>query len=81
MRVVFVIFIRRFLNETFGECGRPTVAWQIDPFGHSSELAIEFAEMGYDSLFVSRIDYEDHKRRKDYQTMEMIWRPDTSLGG
>ncbi|XP_065217445.1 lysosomal alpha-mannosidase-like [Planococcus citri] len=70
----------KFLNDTFEECGRPTVAWQIDPFGHSSELAIEFAEMGYDSLFVSRIDYEDHSVRKNSKQMEMIWRPDTSLG-
>lgn len=70
----------KFLNETFEACGRPTVAWQIDPFGHSSELALEFAEMGYDSLFVSRIDYEDHAARKESKRMEMIWRPDTSLG-
>lgn len=43
-------------------------------------MAIEFAEMGFDSLFVSRIDYEDHIARKASKQMEMIWRADTSLG-
>ena len=29
-----------FLAETFGECGRPKVAMQIDTFGHSREQAL-----------------------------------------
>lgn len=70
----------RFLNDTFGECARPRVAWQIDPFGHSSEVAAEFAEMGFDGLVISRIDYADKAVRRSQKTMEMVWRPDVNMG-
>lgn len=76
----FLCITFRFLNDTFGECGRPKAAWQIDPFGHSGEVGIEFAEMGFDGLFVGRIDHDDHKTRKRSKTMEMVWKPDPSLG-
>ncbi|CAL8126674.1 unnamed protein product [Orchesella dallaii] len=63
----------RFLNDTFGQCARPRVAWQIDPFGHSREQASLFAQMGFDGLFFGRLDYQDKEFRKQNHDMEMIW--------
>ncbi|XP_037294534.1 lysosomal alpha-mannosidase isoform X1 [Manduca sexta] len=68
------------LNETFGTCGLPRVGWQIDPFGHSREFASLLAAMGYDGLFLGRIDYQDKSSRLHNQDMEMVWRGDDVLG-
>lgn len=70
----------RKLNDTFGECGRPKVGWQIDPFGHSREQASLFAQMGYDGLFLGRADYQDKTRRMAHREAEMVWHGSESLG-
>lgn len=70
----------RFLNDTFGECGRPRVGWQIDPFGHSREQASLFSRMGFDGLFIGRLDYQDKENRLANQQAEMIWKSSANLG-
>jgi len=49
----------RFIDENFGADARPTVAWHIDPFGHSAEQASLFSLMSFDGFFLGRIDHED----------------------
>ncbi|KAH8410113.1 hypothetical protein KR009_006062 [Drosophila setifemur] len=63
----------KFLDETFGVCGRPRVGWQIDPFGHSREQASLYAQMGYDGEFFSRMDHNDKDRRLEDLALEMVW--------
>ncbi|XP_077425885.1 lysosomal alpha-mannosidase [Vanacampus margaritifer] len=69
----------RFLNQTFGPCGRPRVAWHIDPFGHAREHASMFAQMGYDGFFFGRVDYQDRHRRMLAKEQELLWRASDSL--
>lgn len=35
----------KFIRDTFGDAARPTVAWHIDPFGHSAAQASLFSQV------------------------------------
>nr|KAI8764839.1 lysosomal alpha-mannosidase-like [Biomphalaria glabrata] len=62
-----------FIADTFGPCAQTRTGWHVDQFGHSREHASIFAQMGFDSLFVSRIDFEDLAERKRTKNMEFVW--------
>ncbi|KAL8557447.1 hypothetical protein ACS0TY_004754 [Phlomoides rotata] len=69
----------RFIKEEFGVT--PRIGWQIDPFGHSVVQAYLLgAEIGFDSLFFGRIDYQDRAKCKTEKSLEVIWRGSKSLG-
>ncbi|KAI3867761.1 hypothetical protein MKX03_013537 [Papaver bracteatum] len=69
----------RFIKKEFGVT--PRIGWQIDPFGHSAVQAYMLgAQVGFDSLFFGRIDYQDRAKRKKEKTLEVVWRGSKSLG-
>ncbi|GLT27152.1 hypothetical protein SLA2020_021760 [Shorea laevis] len=69
----------RFIKSEFGVT--PRIGWQIDPFGHSAVQAYLLgAEVGFDSLFFGRIDYQDSIKRKRDKSLEVVWRGSKSLG-
>lgn len=69
----------RFIKAQFNVT--PRIGWQIDPFGHSAVQAYLLgAEVGFDSLFFGRIDYQDRAKRKGEKGLEVIWQGSKSLG-
>ncbi|KAL9241822.1 hypothetical protein vseg_015886 [Gypsophila vaccaria] len=69
----------QFLKKEFGVT--PRIGWQIDPFGHSAVQAYLLgAEVGFDSLFFARIDYQDREKRMNDKSLEVVWQGSKSLG-
>ena len=69
-----ITFGNLFIHNVFGPEYRPRMAWQIDPFGHSSVQAAIFSQMGYDGLYFARADYEDKGLRINQSRLELVWR-------
>ncbi|RUS91017.1 hypothetical protein EGW08_001234, partial [Elysia chlorotica] len=70
-----------FIRETLGPCAQTRTGWHVDQFGHSSEHASIFAQMGYDSLFIGRISDSDKEKKKLARELEMVWlTSDKNLG-
>jgi hypothetical protein len=61
-----------YLLQNFGI--QPRIAWQLDPFGHSSVSPTLFALMGFDALVINRIHFSEKDNLKSKNFMEFIWR-------
>ena len=70
----------RVLQDAFGKCAVPKIAWQIDPFGHSQEQASLFAQMSFDGFFFGRLDWNDKTLREKEKRMEFLWKASSDLG-
>ena len=57
----------QFILSNLGMKGRPTVAWHVDPFGHSWVTGGMWAQSGFDAFGVHRINYLDLEKRKNAQ--------------
>ena len=47
----------RFIKDNFDQ--KPTIGFQLDPFGHSAVNARLMAEMGIEAVILGRINLED----------------------
>ncbi|CDW79486.1 glycosyl hydrolases family 38 protein [Stylonychia lemnae] len=62
-----------FLKKQFGFT--PKVAWHADSFGHSSQTAKLFKELGFEAFFFGRMKDEYKERMIQTQDMAFIWNP------
>ena len=58
----------------------PKIAWQLDPFGHSSAVADLFAEIGIEATVFARINSFEHYYRSLDRHLEFMWKPNFASG-
>ncbi|CAH0712856.1 unnamed protein product, partial [Brenthis ino] len=70
----------RKLNDTLGPCGTPKAAWQVDTYGHTKEHSSLLAQMGFDGLFIGRVDHKEREAMLEEDRMEFMWKGSDVLG-
>lgn len=62
----------RYLQKTFGVV--PKVAWQVDPFGHSSITPMLLGQIGFEGIVINRIHHTLKEHFKRNRQLEFVWR-------
>ena len=60
------------ISRIFGSDALPTVAWQLDPFGHSRWSAEFFSDAGLSATVVGRVDSQEFAIRQYRKQQEFI---------
>ena len=63
----------QFIFDEFNE--RVKIGWYLDPFGHSSANAYLYNKLGYEYLFINRIDFQHLEQRIENGSLEFMWKP------
>lgn len=72
----------RYIIENFGVSALPTLAWQIDPFGHSSFQGVLSSPLGgYKGVMWAREAADFKAAAANATALERVWLPSASLGG
>ena len=69
----------RAIVEQFGESALPSLAWQIDPFGHSAFMGLLSSKLNNaDGVMWSRESYALYAASRASATLERVWTPSAS---
>lgn len=60
-----------FLRDTFGV--RPTIGWQIDPFGSSALTVAVLSKLGYDAIVENRVSLDYKKKLGNEDGFNFYW--------
>lgn len=62
-----------FLKREFGIS--PKIAFLLDEFGHTQANAAIYSDMGFEAMFIGRVDYQVRAQMKKDKSLIFLWRP------
>ena len=63
---------REWVEDTFGI--QPSTGYAVDPFGQSAVMAQVLKRMGYEAMYINRVQYAIKRVLAEQHNMDFIWR-------